>query len=196
MLFTLLLSVHARASGGSPFTESVVIFNTICAKCHEAECSGRLSFDEAFEASRNHIIRHYGGVAEKLWLQKELFVILNHMKEKCAYYPMDVVVPPQRVWSSRLLEEMATLLDKNYFIPLGSFFPGKYNLNLQLERDVKVTVHMVSESFDMVMEDCFQAQNGEINIAFEINDSSNYYLRIYPRSPINIKQLMITGAPD
>jgi len=42
----LLLISPAFAVEDKAFTESVVIFNTICAKCHEAQCSGRLSFDE------------------------------------------------------------------------------------------------------------------------------------------------------
>ncbi|HBH35093.1 MAG TPA: hypothetical protein DDW45_01410, partial [Gammaproteobacteria bacterium] len=89
------------------FTESVVIFNTICAKCHEAQCSGRLSFDDTLDASANHIVRYYNEASEKKWLQRELFVILNHMKEKCAYYPMAAPIPPQRVWSGEILEKMA-----------------------------------------------------------------------------------------
>lgn len=195
-LFIILsLSSHAWAAGNDSFTESVVIFNTICAKCHEAECSGRLSFDEAFEVSRNHIIRHYGAVSGKRWLQRELFVILNHMKEKCAYYPMDVVVPPQRVWSSKLLGDMATLLERNYFIPIGSFTPGSYNLDLRLEQDTKVTVHLVSERFDMVLEDCYPSQNKQITIQFQISEAGNYYLRIYPQQPVPINQLVITALP-
>lgn len=57
------------ATEGTALTESVVIFNTICAKCHEAECSGRLSFDEAFETSASHILRYYGEASGKQWLQ-------------------------------------------------------------------------------------------------------------------------------
>ena len=120
LAFGLLLSTcHAVFAADEAFTESVVIFNTICAKCHEAQCSGRLSFDDAMSASSNHILRHYGEASGKQWLQKELFEILNHMKVKYAYYPMNVPVPLKRVWSSDILDKLSTLLEKNYFILLG-----------------------------------------------------------------------------
>ena len=184
------------------FTESVVIFNTICAKCHEAQCSGRLSFDDSFDASVNHIVRYYGEASEKKWLQKELFVILNHMKEKCAYYPMPTPVPPQMVWSGEMLEKMATLVERNYFIPIGPFTPGRYQLELKLAKDAKVTVHLVSETFDMVVEDCYLSSNRQIVIPFSIEEAGNHYVRVYPREPVQITRLAVTpfaqsnGAPE
>jgi len=117
------------------FTESVVIFNTICAKCHEAQCSGRLSFDEAIEESTDHILRHYGAATEKQWLQKELFEILNYMKGNCAYYPMQISFPSKSVWEGDTLDKFATLMERNYFIPVGSLTPGGYRIEIELERD-------------------------------------------------------------
>ena len=73
------------------FTESVVIFNTICAKCHEAECSGRLSFDEAFEKSTGHILRHYVQASGKQWLQKELFFMVKQQI-------LNKKLPQQNLW--------------------------------------------------------------------------------------------------
>jgi hypothetical protein len=173
------------------FTESVVIFNTICAKCHEAQCSGRLSLDEVFEASASHIVRHYGEASGKKWLQQELFIILNHMKEKCAYYPMSAPIPPQRVWSGEVLGKMATPLERNYFIPIGPFTPGRYNLELKLAQDARVTAHLISETFDMVVEDCYQSSDRRIVIPFTIEEAGNYYVRIYPCKPVQITQLAI-----
>ena len=188
----LLIPYDAFPAEDEPFRESVIIFNTICAKCHEAQCSGRLSFGDAYEASTNHIIRHYGKASEKKWLQKELFSILNHMKEKCAYYPMPVPVPPKRIWNSEILEKMTTLLERNYFIPIGPFTPGRYNLELKLAKDAKVTVHLVSETFDMVVEDCYQSSKQRLVIPFSIEESGNYYVRVYPRKPVQITKLAIS----
>ena len=191
LVISLLFAESILAAEDEAFIESVVIFNTICAKCHEAECSGRLSFDEAFEASSTHIIRHYGEASGKKWLQKELFVLLNHMKEKCAYYPMQVPIPPKRVWGGEILEKMTTLLEKNYFIPIGTFSPGQYNLEIVLEKDEKITVHLVAETFDMLVEDCYFSSDKKVVIPFSIEESGNYYLRVYPRKPVKITRLAI-----
>jgi len=187
----LLFISNVHADKRSPFTESVIIFNTICAKCHEAQCSGRMSFDDALESSGNHILRYYGEAADKQWLQKELFAILNYMKEKCAYYPMEGILPPKRVWSGDVLDTMATLLQRNYFIPLGSFPLGKYRINLKLEKDTKITVHLVSEEFEMVVEDCFFSSNSELEIPFSITEPGNHYFRMYPQEPVRIKRLVV-----
>ena len=197
-----LVPGSVSATEDEAFTESVVIFNTICAKCHEAQCSGRLSFDDSSDASVNHIVRYYGDVSEKKWLQKELFVILNHMKEKCAYYPMPAPIPPQMVWSGEMLEKMATLVERNYFIPIGPFTPGHYQLELKLAKDAKVTVHLVSEIFDMVVEDCYFSSDRQIVIPFSIEEAGNHYVRVYPREPVQITRLAVTplsqsnGAPE
>ncbi len=187
----LLLSTNVHSDQKNPFVESVVIFNTICAKCHEAQCSGRMSFDDAYESSKNHIIRYYGDASDKQWLQKELFTILNYMKEKCAYYPMDSALPPKRVWGFDVLNKMVTLLERNYFIPLGPFSPGKYRIDLELKKDTKVTIHLVSEDFDMIIDDCFISGNMEIKIPFSITKSGNYYFRMYPHEPVQITRLTV-----
>lgn len=191
LLTCFLFPVNSYSAEDEGFTDSVVIFNTVCAKCHEGQCSGRLSFDDAFEASSAHIVRYYDEASGKKWLQKELFVILNHMKQKCAYYPMQVPIPPQRVWSSELLDKLSTLIERNYFIPIGTLAPGSYNLELKLAHTTKVTVQLVSESFDMVIEDCYPASDKQVVIPFTIEEAGNYYIRVYPRTPAQITHLAV-----
>ena len=197
LIFGLLLSPCRTASAADEaFTESVVIFNTICAKCHEAQCSGRLSFDDALAASTVHIQRHYGEASGKQWLQKELFEILNYMKERCSYYPMNTPVPLKRVWGSDVLAKLSTLLEKNYFIPIGNFTPGSYRIELELEKDTKVTAHLITEEFDMIVDDCYESSNRQISIPFVVESSGIHYFRIYPRKPVRITQLSITDLKD
>ena len=193
LIFGLLLSPCRTASAADEtFTESVVIFNTICAKCHEAQCSGRLSFDDALAVSSAHIQRHYGEASGKQWLQKELFEILNYMKQKCSYYPMNTPIPLKRVWGSDILDKLSTLLEKNYFIPIGNFTPGSYRIELELEKDTRVTAHLITEEFDMIVEDCYESSNRLINIPFVVESSGIHYFRIYPRKPVRITRLSIT----
>ena len=187
----LLLVSPSFAVEDKAFTESVVIFNTICAKCHEAQCSGRLSFDEAIETSASHILRHYGQASGKEWLQKELFDILNYMKGKCAYYPMQVTVPLTREWRSDILDRFTTLMERNYFIPVGIFTPGHYRIDLELAKNAKVTVHLISGEFEMVLEDCYLPSDRRISIPFLIEEPGNYYFRMYPREPVRITRLAI-----
>lgn len=189
----VLFSGSVYAAPGAPFTESVVIFNTVCAKCHEAECSGRLSFDHGYEASRSHIIRHYGAAADKLWLQSELFSILSYTKEQCAYYPMDMVIPARKVWSGEMLQRMSTFRELNYFVPLGVFTRGEYRIELEMDKDVRVTVHLMSDTFDMVVEDCLETSEKVLVIPVTITEPGDYYFRLYPRQPVRINRLAITG---
>ena len=186
LLVSPLFAVEDKAS-----TESVVIFNTICAKCHEAQCGGRLSFDESFEVSASHILRHYGQAYGNKWLQKELFDILNYMKGKCAYFPMQVTVPLTREWNSEILDKFTTLMERNYFIPVGNFTPGHYRIELELDKDVKVTAHLISGEFEMIVEDCYLSSDRRISIPFFIEEPGSYYFRMYPREPVWISRLAI-----
>ena len=52
--------------------------------------------------------RNYGQASGKEWLQKELFDILNYMKVKCDYYPMQVTVPLTRDWNGEILDRFTT----------------------------------------------------------------------------------------
>jgi hypothetical protein len=187
----LLLISPSFAAEDKAFTESVVIFNTICAKCHEAECSGRLSFDDAFETYTSHILRHYGQASGENRLQKELFDILNYMKRNCAYYPMPVTVPLTRDWRGEILDRFTTLMERNYFIPVGTFTPGHYRIEIELDKDVKVTAHLISGEFEMVVEDCYLSSDRRISIPFLIEEPGDYYFRMYPREPVRITRLAI-----
>jgi hypothetical protein len=192
-LLSLLLPIPcAFSTEDRAFTESVIVFNTICAKCHEAQCSGRLSFDEAFEKSTGHVLRYYGQASGKQWLQKELFDILNYMKGRCAYYPMKTPVPLKRVWEADILEKFTTLMEKNYFIPVGHFTQGHYRIELELEKDVKITAHFISAKFEMAVEDCFQSSNRRINIPVFVEEPGDYYFRMYPREAAKLVRLSIS----
>lgn len=102
------------------------------------------------------------------------------------------VIPPKRIWSGEILEKIATLLERNYFIPIGLFTPGRYHLELKLEKDAKMTAHLVSESFDLVVEDCYFSSDQRSVISFSIEEAGNYYVRVYPREPVQITWLAIT----
>lgn len=189
LLYLLLLVTGALQAQEAPFLESVVIFNTICARCHEAECSGRLSFEAAYEAAIQHIVRHYAGAANKAWLQRQLFQLLGYMKEMCAYYPVMIPIPPQRIWSSELLDKFATLLQRDYFVPLGPLPPGDYSIELLLEEESSANIQIISESFDMMVDEFYEAADKRIAIPLHIAEPDNYYFGIYPQRPTLLLRL-------
>ena len=76
--FTLLALLTAPPSVGDEgraSVESTVLFNTDCARCHEGECSGRLSFHLPPEAADQHIRRHGGELPAKQ--VRELYELLR-----------------------------------------------------------------------------------------------------------------------
>ncbi len=151
-----------------------------------------MSFGDALDKSAGHIQRYYGPASDKTWLQRELFDILNYMKERCAYYPMETPVPLNRVWQQDVLDGLATPEGRNYFIPAGRFSSGRYRMVLELEKDAKVNVHFVSEEFEMAAEDCHLSDNKRVGISFSIEQAGNYYFRMYPREPVRLLRLAIS----
>lgn len=192
----LLSPCHTASARNEAFTESVVIFNTICAKCHEAQCSGRLTFDDALTSSAGHILRYYGEASDKQWLQRELFEILNYMKERCSYYPMNTVVPATWVWESGILDKLSTLLERNYFIPVGGLTPGSYRIELELEHRAKLTAQLITEEFDLIFEEYHESNNRYMNIPFVVESYGIHYFRVYPNKPVRITRLAITALED
>ena len=59
---------------------SVVRFNTLCATCHEGECSARLSFRLDPGATDSHIRRYTGDITQQT--ARELNALLEHMKQE------------------------------------------------------------------------------------------------------------------
>jgi len=104
---------------------------------------------------------------------------------------MQVTVPLTRDWSSEILDKFTTLMERNYFIPVGNFTPGHYRIELELDKDVKVTAHLISGEFEIVVEDCYLSSERRISIPFLIEEPGNYYFRMYPREPVWISRLAI-----
>ena len=182
---------HAAPAEGEVSTESVVIFNTICAKCHEAQCSGRLSFDTGYEAAVRHILRHYGRAEGRVPLQKELFAVLDHMKQDCAYYPMAGTIPPARVWDAELLARYGTLQEHDYFVPLGRFEAGEYQLDFDLAAPVQINLELIDESFEMVLDECLNPQDRSVTVPFTVEQPGRLYFRLYTGSPTPLEGLTV-----
>jgi len=88
LVLWMLHPLAVWAEPPTPSTLPVLRFNTVCANCHEGECSGRLSFLLGPEATFSHI-RRFAGDADDI-LVRELQALLEHMKQECAYAPLPV----------------------------------------------------------------------------------------------------------
>lgn len=109
--------------------ESTVLFNTNCARCHEGECSGRLSFHLPPEAADQHVRRHGGDLPAKQ--VRELSELLRYMKEDCAFYPLPFALALDGAWGTETLRRLRSASGETYFLPLGTLSPGGHRVLLQ-----------------------------------------------------------------
>ena len=183
-LFPLYLSSDINIEHIS--TRTVAVFNTLCAKCHEGECSGRLSFETGSKIADNHI-RHY---AEDVNLSrdeiKEFFYLLNHMKTKC-----EVWMPDHRKWKKENLSDFALPSGKGYFIPLGLLKEGTYHMEIRIKDDIRFSVEGISMHFEHFMDTVIPSSLEKKQFKFSIHEQIIAFLRIQSRQSFEIIDLNI-----
>lgn len=150
---------------------TVVRYNTVCANCHEGECSGRLSFQAGAPAARNHIRRYLGTPSEREI--EDLFALLKFTKEQCRHYPVNPNVPVGGRWEARELENWRNPVAGGYFIPLGALKPGEHRLNLTLSGDSHGKVRVSDAHFDVVAEEHLCRGSGSV-LAFTAGRGEHY----------------------
>jgi len=188
LIFPLYLSSAQKVENSS--IKTAVIFNTLCAKCHEGECSGRLSFDTGSKAAGNHIKHYAGDINISREEIKEFFTLLNHMKTECTVWMPDV-----GKWNTKKLSSFALPSGKGYFIPLGSLKKGKYRLEIKMKEDIHFRIEVLSDKFEHFL-DISACPNCEIEpLHFIIDRSSNTFLRIQSRKPLQIIDLNVKKDP-
>ena len=166
--------------------KSAVTFNTLCAKCHEGQCSGRLTFDTGSEATSNHIKRYSDDVNISKHEIKEFFTLLNYMKTECALW-----MPSDGKWKSENLSRFALSTSKGYFIPLGLLKKGQYHIEIKLKDDIHFRVEVLSDHFEHFL-DISACPDGKKQILqFSIKKEINTFLRIQSRIPLQIVNLNI-----
>lgn len=188
LLFVFSIIV-APVVAASEEAEPVVLFNTLCASCHEGECSGRLTFDTGSAGATGHIRRHAGPVSDQM--VSSLFEALVIMKQACAYPPFDVTVPNDHRWSANALKELGIPSGKGWFVPLGRLAAGNYHLSLVAGANVRLRLQVVRDNFESSAEDCTCTHTGETAYPFTVDKAGTYYLRITSREPLRLKSLAL-----
>ena len=163
-----------------------VIFNTLCAKCHEGECSGRLSFDTGSKAASSHIKRYAGDVNISKGETEEFFSLLNYMKTECALW-----MPDNGKWKPENLSHFALPSSKGYFIPLGVLKEGKYHLEIKLKDNVHYRAEVLSDHFEHFLDISACPDREKQILQFTVEKSVNAFLRIQSRKPLEITDLNV-----
>ena len=107
LLATVIISPSFVFATDTIQIESVIIFNTSCARCHEGQCSGRLTFHFPKRAAYQHISRFGGELSIETIGQ--LFELLRYMKEECSFYPFSLTLIKDRIWDSDILAKFHSL---------------------------------------------------------------------------------------
>lgn len=180
--FPLQLSSSPKVENSSIKTS--VIFNTLCAKCHEGECSGRLSFDTGSKAASSHIKRYAGDTNISKGETEEFFSLLNYMKTECALW-----MPDNGKWKPENLSHFALPSAKGYFIPLGLLKEGTYHIEIKLKDDIHFRVEVLSDHFDHFFDRSICPNGKKETLQFTIDKAVNIFLRMQSRKPLRIIDL-------
>lgn len=151
LAITVLALTYAQTVVAEVSPSTVMKFNTLCGRCHEGECSGRLSFSSGIAATQGHIRRHLPSSTPPE--VEELYSVLKYTKEHCAHYPLMDAVPANGIWSAELLRQWRAPDGTGYFVPLGRMGPGTYRLTLRLDGEGAVEVRITNEKLEVLLEE-------------------------------------------
>lgn len=167
-------------------TKTAVIFNTLCAKCHEGQCSGRLSYDTENSTTSRHIKRYAEDANISKEETEELFSLLNYMKTECALW-----MPDNGKWESKDLVSFALPSAKGYFIPLGILKEGKYHVEIKIKEKILFAVEVFSDYFEHYLHVSVCPDEKEKALQFTIDKPANIFLCIQSKEPLQIIDLEI-----
>ena len=180
----------AFATHAAEIPQSTIIrFNTACARCHEGQCSGRLSFALDHTAAASHIRRYAGEVT--VTAQKDLHTLLAYMKQHCAYYPMRAAAPQNGGWDQETLAQLRNHTDDMHFIPLGTLVAGRYRARLRFAATAEACAQVISSSFDIGEYPGLKTEGREMEFEFMVDASLPMYLRLQTARPAILEGLEI-----
>ena len=186
VFYTFFCSLHADENAEHISVKTSVIFNTLCAKCHEGQCSGRLSFKNGIKATTSHIQRYAEDINVSESETKGFFALLEHMKKECS-----LLMPDDGKWQQKNLSRFALPSREGYFIPLGLLKEGQYRLYLETEEKIPFRVEVISERFDPFLDRSLFADHKAQELLFTIDEPISCFLRIRSRKPLQLIGLEI-----
>jgi hypothetical protein len=175
-LSVLLITVPLVANGGERIdSANVVRFNTVCASCHEGECSGRLSFHSGAAAARGHMQRYLGPVSDVD--AEQLFGLLRHTKEQCTHYPVASTISAGQAASRDELARWRNPREGGYFIPLGSLAKGEHRLHIAFSAAANGKLRITDRRFEPLAEESLCPEQKRIDVGFA-SEAGPHFLTI------------------
>ncbi|MBP8168917.1 MAG: hypothetical protein KAX99_04560 [Azonexus sp.] len=171
-LFSLIALLFSLSAGAGEIPQSTFVrFNTVCATCHEGECSGRLSFQSGVSAALGHMQRHLGNVTDSE--ASDLFGLIKYTKERCAHYPVPGKIPNDDIWTAADLAAWRNLQAGAYFIPLGNIPAGKYRLRLSFNSPAQGRLKITDQRFEPVADEALCPESMQ-EVVFTVSTNPHY----------------------
>lgn len=184
----LLLTASSHAAEPIP-AASVVRFNTVCANCHEGQCSGRLTFHTGAKEASGHMQRYLGSITDGE--AENLFGLLRHTKEQCAHYPLASPISLDRALTTRELSAWRNPREGGYFIPLGALGKGDYQLRLDFSVAGNGKVKLTDDRFEPLVEESLCPQQNALEFRFKA-EGGPHFLTI--KAPVVLDSLRLNAV--
>lgn len=184
----LLLTASSHAAEPIP-AASVVRFNTVCANCHEGQCSGRLTFHTGAKEASGHMQRYLGSITDGE--AENLFGLLRHTKEQCAHYPLASPISLDRALTTRELSAWRNPREGGYYLPLGQLPKGEYRLRIDLSTASNGKLKITDNRFEPLVEENLCPQQNALEFRFKVEEGP-HYLTI--NAPVVIETLHLKAA--
>lgn len=188
-----MLAFGSANAAEPPSTTSVVLFNTVCAQCHELECSGRLTFScDAVPSARarGHMENYAGALAPDK--AAELYGLLEYTKTQCDYYAPQAQIPGDGVWSAAALLPLATPTKTGWFVPIGTLDAGKWRLRMTVTGGQPIDIEVMTRE-GTVAQERVSPEGREASMAFNVADAGfPHFLRLRSRAPLSLDGIALT----
>jgi hypothetical protein len=184
--FLLLLAAGVAAAPGC---ESLAIFSTVCARCHEAECSGRLGLGGGAESARAHLERFTGPLLDDR--AGELFELLRVTKEACRVDVRAATDCGAGDWDAERLERAHVPAERAWFAPLGAPEAGPRRVALRFDRDTAIAARISTARFETLHESSSSTQDATLVLAFDAPGDEVIFLHLGVEGEARLVELRV-----
>lgn len=157
-----ILAAAARVAGAQS-CESLATFHVTCGSCHEAECSGRLTFDDPLRASAH--VQRYAGPLDAAGVAA-LVELLRVTKQECRVDDAAAARCGKPPWDAARLRRVHVGAANAWFVPIGAAPGGPSRLVLRFDRDVTAHVRLTTARFEVLHEAEGRTQARALEIPF------------------------------